>query len=137
MTSHRLTRGNYQNNKLDLCTILRIQLIESESLGKAQNLYCRELSLHIFMTKLNFQFIVNTRKIYSNIACSSKAFYDSVSSKVCVLPPRQDKHKTRQVQDFIMDMTITFIIASLFSACIWYGFIMLVFRVLMNMFKFL
>ena len=36
-----------------------------------------------------------------------------------------------------MDMTITFIIASLFSACIWYGFIMLVFRVLMNMFKLL
>ena len=36
-----------------------------------------------------------------------------------------------------MDMTITLIITLLISACIWYWFIMLVFRVLMNMFKLL
>ena len=55
---------------------------------------------------------------------------------VCCLHDK-DKHKIRQAQDFIMDMTITLIITILISARIWYWFIMLVFRVLMNMFKLL
>ena len=54
-----------------------------------------------------------------------------------MLPPQEDKHKTRQAQDSIMDMTITLIITLLISACFGYRFITLVFRVLMNMFKLL
>ena len=115
-----------------------IQLTESESLRKAQNLYCRELSLHVFMTKLNFQLIAYTNQQNLQQYCVQfKGFMTVFSLKsVCCLHDK-DKHKIRQAQDFIMDMTITLIITILISARIWYWFIMLVFRVLMNMFKLL